>query len=176
MCSNLQKEKNYVMTINCVIIPETIEGVREIMDFCFRHHIRLAVVPAELNDGGIDPRLKTSKEYRRLIEDMIEAKKEGWPIFGSLEYLNTIYDFKRFDCYPTLTPHTYPDGSLFYPCQPSMKVPVNLLDAGSYTKALKMGIKEFGPLPKCRDRCHKACYIEPSKFIKNPFLLLKEHL
>ncbi len=175
-CSKLQKKKNFVMTVNCVIIPETISDVRDVMDFCFQHNIRLAIVPAELDNGGIDVRLINNEEYRRLIKDIIAAKKSGRPIFGSLKYLDTIYNFKRFDCYPTLTPHTYPDGSLFYPCQPMMKVAANLLETGSYEIALAQGINKYGTLPNCRDKCYKACYIEPSNIIKNPLLLIKENI
>ena len=175
-CSKLQKEKNFLMTINCVITPDTVGDVRQVMEFCFLHSIRFAPVPAVLEDGRFDSRLKNSEEYGRLIKDILEAKKKGRPVFGSFRYLDTIYDFKRFECYPTLTPHIYPDGSLFYPCQPLMMVAANLLDTGSYRKALARGIEKFGPLPMCAGKCHKACYIEPSNYIKNPFLLIKERI
>jgi MoaA/NifB/PqqE/SkfB family radical SAM enzyme len=175
-CSKLQKEKNFFMTINCVITPDTVDDVRQVMNFCFQHHIRFAPVPAVLADGSFDARLKKSAEYRGLVKDILEAKKRGFPVFGSLKYLDTIYDFKRFECYPTLTPHTYPDGSLFYPCQPLMMVAANLLNAGSYRKALALGKEKFGPLPMCTGKCHKACYIEPSNYLKNPLLLIKERI
>jgi MoaA/NifB/PqqE/SkfB family radical SAM enzyme len=175
-CSKLQKKKNFLMTVNCVITPDTVGDVRQVMEFCFQHSIRFALVPAVLEDGCFDARLKNSEEYRRLVKDILEAKKKGRPVFGSLKYLDTIYDFKQFDCYPTLTPHIYPDGSLFYPCQPLMTVAANLLDAGSYRKALALGTENFGPLPKCTGKCHKACYIEPSNYLKNPFLLIKERI
>lgn len=175
-CSKLQEKKKFSMVVNCVIIPETVNDVREVMDFCFVNNMRIAIVPAVLEDGGIDPKLKHNDSYRQLVEDIIKEKKRGRPIFGSHSYLNTIYDFKPFDCYPTLTPHTYPDGGLFYPCQPMQKVSTNLLEIGSYSKALKMGFDKFGPLPMCRNKCYKACYIEPSIYTKHPFLLFKENL
>jgi len=133
-------------------------------------------VPAVLEDGCFDARLKNSEEYRRLVKDILEEKKRGRPVFGSLKYLDTIYDFKQYDCYPMLTPHIYPDGSLFYPCQPLMTVAENLLEAGSYRIALARGIEKFGPLPMCTGKCHKACYIEPSNYLENPLLLIKERI
>ncbi len=173
-CAHLQKKKNFIMTINCVVIPETVRYVKEVMNFCFEHNMRFAIVPAELEGGEINDRLLDNKEYQGLIRDIIKAKKEGKPIFGSKKYLETILNFNPFECYPTLTPHIYPNGDLFYPCEPIQKVCGNILEAGSYKTALIRGIEKFGSLPFCKNKCYKACYIEPSIFIKNPSLLIEE--
>jgi MoaA/NifB/PqqE/SkfB family radical SAM enzyme len=173
-CARLQKKNNFLMTINCVITPETIRHGREVMHFCFEHNIRFATVPAELEDGKIDDLLQGNKEYQDFIDDILQYKKQGKPVFGTEKYYHIVREFKQFDCYPTLTPHIYPNGDLFYPCQPLGKIAANLLDTGSYRDALKIGISKFGNLPYCKNRCHKACYIEPSNYIKNPFMLIKE--
>jgi MoaA/NifB/PqqE/SkfB family radical SAM enzyme len=173
-CASLQKKKDFTLTVNCVVTPETVSDVREVMDFCFSNGIRLAVVPAELDGGEPDPMLKSNPEYRKLIKDIIEAKKQGMPVFGPLNYLNTIYDFKSFACFPLLTPHTYPNGDLFYPCQPSLKVAGNLLFIGSYKKALEIGSKKHGKFLGCGNKCHKACYIQPSTFLEHPTSVFKE--
>ena len=173
-CAKHQKDNNFIMTINCVVIPETVRYVKEVMKFCFEHNIRFAIVPAELEGGEINDHLLNNKEYQDLMRDILKAKKEGKPIFGSMKYLETILDFKPFECYPTLTPHVYPNGDLFYPCEPILKVGGNILEDGSYKTALIKGIEKFGPLPFCKNKCYKACYIEPSIFIKNPYLLIKE--
>lgn len=173
-CAKLQKEKNFTITINCVVADKTIRQAREVMNFCFANNIRFAIVPAEMDDGSVNPGLKNNAEYQRLIREVISSKEQGRPVFGSKEFLDTIYDFKRFNCYPTLIPHVYPNGDLFYPCQPLLKVAANLLETGSYKKALDEGMKKYGPLPKCKDRCHKACYIEPAIFLENPALVFKE--
>ncbi len=173
-CAKLQKDKNFIMTINCVVIPETVRYVKEVMNFSFEHNMRFAIVPAELEGGEINDRLLNNKEYQGLIRDIIKAKREGKPVFGSKKYLETILNFNPFECYPTLTPHIYPNGDLFYPCEPILKVGGNILEAGSYKTALIKGIEKFGPLPFCKNKCYKACYIEPSIFIKNPSLLIKE--
>jgi len=174
LCAKLQQKKDFLMTVNCVVTDKTIENARNVMDFCFKHNIRYAIVPGELHGGRINPKLKGNKQYQELIKDVIKAKEQGLPVFNSLKYLETVHDFKRFDCYPTLTPHVYPQGELFYPCQPLKEVAANLLELGSYKKALAVGIKKFGNLPMCKDRCHKACYIEPSHFLKEPSLIFKE--
>lgn len=173
-CAGLQKEKSFRMTVNCVLTPQTIPGAREVMEFCFEHGIRFAVVPAELEDGRINETLKNSGEYRLLLQDIIAAKKMNKPVFGSFPFLNTIRSYEPFDCFPTLTPHVYPNGDLFYPCEPAQKIAANLLEVGDYRKALRMGMEKHGPLPRCRNRCHKACYVEPSVLMKKPGTLLKE--
>ena len=172
-CANLQKEKKFLMTVNCVIIPQTISQVREVMNFCFKHGIKFAVVPAQLGDGMINKELKNNAKYQQLIRDIIVAKKKNKLVFGSFSFLNVLQGFKRFECFPTLTPHIYPNGDLFYPCEPLQKVATNLLEVGDYQKALKIGISKFGNLPMCKDKCYKACYVEPSMFVKNPLLAIR---
>lgn len=173
-CANLQKKMHFILTVNCVVTPETVFDAREVMDFCFSNDIRFAVVPAVLGGGKPDPRLKSNSEYRMLIKDIIEAKNKGMPVFGTLNYLRTIYDFKSFECFPLLTPHTYPNGDLFYPCQPRLNVAANLLYTGSYKMALETGSRIYGAFLGCGNKCHKTCYIEPSNFVQHPTFVFKE--
>jgi MoaA/NifB/PqqE/SkfB family radical SAM enzyme len=175
-CARLQKEKNYKMTINCVVLPQTVPHVKDVMNFCFEHDIRFAIVPAELDGGGIDNRLIDDKAYQRLIADIISAKEAGKPVFGTRKYLETILNFKPFRCYPTLTPHIYPNGDWFYPCEPLQKTGGNLMQIGSYGEALRRAVEKSGALPFCKNRCYKACYIEPSILMQHPLLIIKEAL
>jgi MoaA/NifB/PqqE/SkfB family radical SAM enzyme len=173
-CASLQKQKEFQMTVNCVVTPQLISQTREVMNFCFKHKINFAIVPAELEGGIINEELKNSNEYQQLLIDIIAAKKNNKPIFGSLSFLETIRKFKHFECFPTLTPHLYPNGDLFYPCEPLQKIAANLLEVGDYKKALKIGMEKFGNLPMCKNKCHKACYIEPSVLVKNPISVIRE--
>ena len=170
-CSKLQKGKNFTMTINSVVTKETIEDTRQVMDFCLQNNIRFAVVPAEFDNGEINTDLQNNKEYLKLIKDIIKKKKVNKLIFGSKKYFETILDFKKFDCYPNLIPHVYPNGDLLYPCEPLQSNTVNLLKAGSYKKAFTECVRKYGKLPNCKNKCHKACYIEPTNIIKNPLLI-----
>lgn len=171
-CAKLQKEKKFKMVINCVVTEKTIHYVKEVMDFCLEHNMKFAVVPASLSDGKINFELKNNESYKDLIKEIIKMKKDNKSIFNSLNYLNTIYDFKQFRCYPTLTPHVYPNGDLLYPCQPISEANINLLETESYEKALDIGIKKYGKPPKCKNRCYFACYIEPPNIINNPLSII----
>ncbi len=173
-CAKLQKEKDFIMTINCVVTEKSIQDAVKVMRFCNEHGIRFAIAPAEMDGGGINPSLSNNKRYEQLIKEIMKFKKHGKRIFGSQKYFKTIFKFKRFECYPTLTPHIYPNGDLLYPCEPLSKVALNLLKIGSYKKALKIGVEKYESMPTCQYKCYKACYIEPSIYIKNPFLVFKE--
>lgn len=173
-CAKLQNEKDFTMTVNCVITPDTLNETREVMGFCLENNISFSVVPGELDHGEIDLLLKDNKYYKQLIKDIIKQKeKDNKSIFGTKKYLKTILNFERFNCYPNLIPHVYPNGDLLYPCEPLQKLKVNLIKEGSYKKALQKCIANQ-PLPNCHNKCHKACYIEPSCFLHNPLLLLQE--
>lgn len=172
-CIGLQKEKGFVLTVNCVITPDSIDSVREVMDFCFQNNICFEAVPAFLKDGRPDKVLMGNEAYQSLIRDMIEAKRKGYPVVGSFLYLDHILHFKDFDCYPTLIPYVNPNGDLFYPCQPIGTVATNLLVCGSYEGALREGAIKHGGLPMCRQRCYKVGYIESSLAVKHPFSFFK---
>ena len=159
-CAKLQKKKNFQMTINCVVIPETINNAYKVMKFSFQNKINFAIVPAEFCGGEINMDLKNNTNYKQLIKDILKEKKKNKLIFGSQKYLETIQNFNKFDCYPNLIPHIYPNGDLLYPCEPLQNHRINLLEIGSYKKVMEKCIKEYGKLPKCKNKCHKACYID----------------
>jgi MoaA/NifB/PqqE/SkfB family radical SAM enzyme len=168
--NELKKKKGFDLTINCVVTKDSIKDVEDVMDFCFEHNINFAIAPAII--GFYAEKALDCEEYRHLIDKLIEYKKQGKPVFNSYNYLKIIRDFKEFKCHPLLTPHVYPDGSLFYPCQ-LLKKSVNLLEFGDYWKAVRAAREKFGPVPSCDNRCHMSCYTEPSIVAGNPINLIK---
>lgn len=173
-CSRLQREQQFTLTVNCVVTHENIEDTFGVMDYCFQNGIGFAVVPAELEYGYLDKKLVTSTNYRNLVKAISAYKRQGLPVFNSFLYLDYILNIREFTCYPTMLPHVYPNGNLFYPCQPMRKVAANILETNSYKKALKEGIRKHGAIPECRDRCYIACYIESSMSMKHPLRYLRE--
>ena len=77
-CAKHQKDNNFIMTINCVVIPETVRYVKEVMKFCFEHNIRFAIVPAELEGGEINDHLLNNKEYQDLMRNMSMKMRHPW--------------------------------------------------------------------------------------------------
>ncbi|MBT3324168.1 radical SAM protein [archaeon] len=170
IANSLKKKKGFEFVINCVVTEDSLLDAENVMNFCFQNKINFAVVPAMV---GVypDKDLLNSKAYRLFIDKIIAKKKNGNPVFNSYKYLQIIKNFKNFSCQPSLTPHVYPDGSLFYPCQ-LLKSKVNLLEIGDYDKAIQEGRRKFGGIPLCDNRCHLSCYIEPSLATKNPLNFL----
>ena len=160
-----------MLTINCVVTKDSLEDAEEVMDFCIKKNVNFAIVPAMVGCYP-DKDLFHNKKYQNLINKVISKKKQGKLIFNSYKSLEVMKNFKKFTCLPLLTPHLYPNGDLFYPCQ-LLKTKVNLLEIGDYKKAIKEGRKKFGSVPKCDNRCHLSCYIEPGAMTINPLNLLK---
>lgn len=174
-CLKLRKREGFSLTINCVITRESIDDTLGVMEYCLENDINFAVVPAELEYGYLDKALISSIGYRDLIKSIIRHKKDGLRVFNSFSYLDRILNFDEFTCYPMLMPHVYPNGDLFYPCQPMRHVAANMLRFNSYEDCLKEGIKKYGNVPKCKNRCYIACYIEPSIAIEHPLNLLRRN-
>jgi len=172
-CAGLQKEKDFVLTVNCVITPESIQSVREVMEFCFQHGIQFEGVPVALEGGWPNPGLMGNKDYQELVGEIIEAKRKGYPIIGSFLYFDHILDFKEFDCHPTLAPYVAPNGDIFYACPLIGTIRANLFECGSVERALKAlqeGIREHGGLPqKCGKRCFKVGNTETALAMRHPF-------
>src|SRR5258708_14698920 len=82
--------------------------------------------------------------------------------------LRAIRDCSRFECYSTTRPVVHPNGDLMYPCAPLGTVAANLLETGSYEKALALGLQKHGPVPYCDARCHIGCYMETSTSLTHP--------
>src|SRR6266436_244159 len=59
-----------------------------------------------------------------------------------------------FECYPTMFPRVYPNGDVFYPCEPLHKVAGNLLRDGSLKKIFARGKKVYGDIPPCQGVCY----------------------
>ncbi len=174
-CAALRKEKGFSMTVNFVITEDTIHSAREVMEFCFNHDIWITLGPEVRRREDMHTSFRNNEDYKRLIEDVIAAKKQGNPVLGSEKYLRTILEFTRFACYPTLTPRVFPNGDLFYPCPPGGTIAANILEEGSYKSSLNKGIEKYGPLPVyCSCNHYMNCYIDPPQFVKNPFLAFRE--
>jgi|MDTC01.3.fsa_nt_gb MoaA/NifB/PqqE/SkfB family radical SAM enzyme len=169
-CAGLQDEKDYTMTLNCVVTPDSIPEAHDVLDFCKEHGIQFAIVPAELKGGQFNPELKDNPKYKELISRVLDEKRGGAPVFGSRKYFETISEFKDFRCFPLLTPHIDHEGHLHYPCQTlGKRTSSSILELGSLEKAIEQGEEEHGGIPSCGNICHKACYIGPSIVVQNPF-------
>jgi MoaA/NifB/PqqE/SkfB family radical SAM enzyme len=153
-----QRRRHISLMVNCVITGETISDVYRVMEFCFRHDVVFAPVAAAA-DSLPDRELFARPDYQRLVRHIVELKRRGYPILGSIESTETLLLGRPFPCYATTLPHVYPNGDVFYPCQPLGRIGGNLLELGSIQAVYEEGERKFGPWKECWRGCALNCYV-----------------
>lgn len=173
LASAVREKHKFKLYFNVVITPENINDVHEVIDYCLKNKIGFTPLPEIV---AVYPReeLKGNKEYQELIQRIVNLKKAGCDILGTLGYLGGIKGFDKYHCLPTLLARVWPNGDLLYPCQKLHKVGGNLLELGDYARAIDEGRRRHGPLPNCDNRCHVGCYMDFSMCIQQPMLILRE--
>ncbi len=180
--ASLQKTGRFRLILNAVITPETLSGMDQLLAFCIKNAVAISFSPQSVNNL---PRyeLVTSAEYRAFIEKLIQLKKQGAPILGSLSYFKLLLDQTPYECYPTLIPRILPDGWLAYPCKPMEKAggeqggrAVNLLNVQTWDEAWKIATDRYGDVPTACVSCFQQCYMEPSLMQRHPVEYLMERL
>ena len=180
--ASLQKTHYFKLILNAVITPETLPGMDKLLAFCVENNAQISFSPQSVNNL---PRyeLVTSPEYRAFVEKIIQLKKQGAPILGSVSYFKTLIDQTPYECYPTLVPRIMPDGWLAYPCRPMEKAggeqggrAVNLLDVQTWDEAWRIATEKYGEVPTACVSCFQQCYAEPSLMQAHPLEYLTERL
>jgi len=175
-----QVEIGFRLVIHCVVTPETLSGSWHVLDFCTEHNITFSFSPQSVNNW---PRyeLLVSDEYRAFVARIIDLKRNGAPILGSLPYLGLMQDFGPYPCHPLLAPRVIPDGTLAYPCRPIERSDtahggraISLLDAGDWKEAVRGAARLYGLPPLTCGSCFQQCYAEPSLMQARPLALLRE--
>lgn len=163
------------MTINCVISPDTISDVYEVMDFCQENDFTFSCCTALTNDISQYSLLEDPK-YIALANHIIESKqKRALRINGSVESLQYTLKLKNFNCYPTLFARVYPNGDVYYPCVPLKTVGGNLFQTPSVKKIFARARERLGDVPDCRGRCHLYSNITSHLYVHNFWNLAKEY-
>jgi MoaA/NifB/PqqE/SkfB family radical SAM enzyme len=168
----LQKKKGFQINVNCVVSKDNLDDIPELMRFAKENKVRFTLCP-QLDEKGSpikDLNGKDKERYQNLINQILKDKGKNNAIFDIKPFLEHIKTFKKFDCYPSLTPRVYPNGDFIFPCPKLYKNKLNVLESGSWDKIRKFMEKEK---QACKKQCFLPCYIETSLLIKHPFSLLK---
>jgi MoaA/NifB/PqqE/SkfB family radical SAM enzyme len=142
------------ITISTVIEEWNIGEVERLLDWCSEQGFVFAAQSAQLEKM---PNLKLlqNARYQALVEKIIERRRSGeQAINGTPKTIDTLLRFRDFQCYPTLFPRVYPNGDVFYPCEPLRKVAGNLLRDGSLRKIFAQGKRIYGDIPPCQGICY----------------------
>lgn len=142
------------ITISTVIEEWNIGEIERVLDWCAQHGFVFATQTA-LKEKMPNLRLRQNPRYRALAEKIIARRRQSaQPINGTPKLLRTLLEFGDFTCFPTMFPRVYPNGDVFYPCEPLKKIGGNLLREGSFQKVFARGKKLYGDIPHCQGICY----------------------
>ncbi|HME13485.1 MAG TPA: radical SAM protein [Candidatus Acidoferrum sp.] len=142
------------ITISTVIEEWNIAEVRRLLDWCGEQGYVFAAQSAQLEKMPNLTLLK-NPQYHALVDTIIARRRAGsQAVNGTPRTIETLLRFGAFQCYPTMFPRVYPNGDVFYPCEPLRKVAGNLLKDGSLRKIFSRGKKIYGDIPPCQGVCY----------------------
>ncbi len=142
------------ITISTVIEEWNIGEVEKLLEWCGEEGFVFAAQSAQMEKMP-NLRLAQNPKYQALVDKIIERRRAGTqPINGTPRTIETLLRFREFQCYPTMFPRVYPNGNVFYPCEPLHKVAGNLLKDGSLRKIFARGKKKYGDIPPCAGICY----------------------
>jgi MoaA/NifB/PqqE/SkfB family radical SAM enzyme len=142
------------ITISTVIEEWNIGEVERLLDWCGEQDFVFAAQSAQMEKMPNLALLRNAR-YQALVDKIIERRRAGTQaINGTPKTIETLLRFRDFQCYPTMFPRVYPNGDVFYPCEPLRKIAGNLLRDGSLRKIFARGKKMYGEIPPCQGICY----------------------
>ncbi len=155
------------ITISTVIEEWNIAEIERILDYCGEQGFVFATQTA-LNEKMPNLALRQNPQYQALVAKIIERRRaRTQAINGTPKVLRTVLEFGDFQCFPTMFPRVYPNGDVFYPCEPLKKIGGNLLREGSFRKVFARGRKLYGDIPECKAICHLFGNVISSYYVKD---------
>jgi MoaA/NifB/PqqE/SkfB family radical SAM enzyme len=169
---NLQLAKSRMprpadITISSVIEEWNLDEIERILEYCREQGFVFSTQSA-LREKMPNLRLRQLPRYQALVQKIIERRRTGaQPINGTPKLLRTLLEFGDFQCFPTMFPRVYPNGDVFYPCEPLKKISGNLLCEGSFKKVFARGRRLYGDIPECRAICYLFGNVVSSYYVKD---------
>lgn len=142
------------VTISCVLEEWNIGEAERILEYCMATGHVFSVQSAQ---NGLHPdfSLLHNPRYRAFVDKLVRLREERKaPINGTPKLLRTVLEFGDFRCYPTMFPRVYPNGDVFYPCEPLRKIAGNVLEDGSFSQIFERGRRLYGEIPDCKSICY----------------------
>src|SRR5258708_27093438 len=105
-------------TLSTVIEQWNVGEVERLLDWGWEQGFVFAAQSAQMEKMPNLALLQNPK-YQALVDKIIERRRKGTqPINGTPRTIETLLRFGDFQCYPTMFPRVYPNGDVFYPCEP----------------------------------------------------------
>ncbi|MGH9453055.1 MAG: radical SAM protein [Terriglobia bacterium] len=155
------------ITVSTVIEEWNIREIERILDYCAEQGFVFSTQSA-LREKRPNLRLRQNPQYNALVQKIVERRRTAaQPINGTPKLLRTVLEFGDFQCFPTMFPRVYPNGDVFYPCEPLKTIGGNLLREGSFKKVFARGRKLYGDIPECKAICHLFGNVVSSYYVKD---------
>jgi MoaA/NifB/PqqE/SkfB family radical SAM enzyme len=164
------------ITISTVIEEWNIDEIERILDWAGEQGFVFATQSA-LHEKLPNLRLVANSRYLELARKIIERRRQNaQPINGTPRSIETLLRFGDFQCFPTMFPRVYPNGDVFYPCEPLKKIGGNLLREGSFDKVFARGRKLYGDIPPCQGICHLFGNVVSHYYVNDFWRLAGEYI
>jgi len=164
LLAEAHRRRGLKVIVNCVINPDNVGRVMDMVEFTAQRGFLLEVVPAN-EHGGVSPELTANPAYGELIDRLIELRRGGGAphLAGSTAYYRNLKTLRPFRCFPYGVPNIMPDGRLCTPCDISGQYGVNVLEHESLKAAVRASLPMLGAYPCRQGRCFKAGIMERSR-------------
>jgi hypothetical protein len=161
------------IVVSSVTTPDNLPDVAEVHRFAREHGFRHSVSP-QLVGVHPHPALRESAAYRALMDGLVQEKRAGGAVEGTVAYLEHLRDLAPFGCRPSTVLALSPAGEVFYPCLELGQVAGNLLDEPDLDAIRAAGRERFGPEPRCDPRCQSPCALGFALALSRPATMLDE--
>ena len=118
--------------------------------------------------------LTRNPAYRKFYDFLIEEKKKGADIHGSVPYLKYMRDFAPFSCRPFTMLVVDPMGRVFYPCLEIGHLLPPIQELPDLDALKEQGLRQFGPKPTCGNQCHSPCALGFAVMLAHPWSVIHE--
>lgn len=157
-----RKENLQLFTIT-VLTSKNLDDVDFVLDFCKREGVNMTFQPLydyKYAAKDLNSLVPNPEKFREAVQKIIDAKKNGYPVFNSNTYLKRLLKWPtktEMKCYASTFYCNVTPSGMIYPCS-------NLIGAKGVKghDGVKLGFKKaFLKLddPKCR-HCWTSCYNE----------------
>ncbi len=146
------------LMVNAVIRPGATSDARAVLDLCCDLGIWFCPVPQ--NQGpAMTAALAADADYAALVDLILQRKRAGHRITGSLRMNQRLLTGAPLDCRNTLKPHIDHDGRLFWPCKASVAIEPAQIDVLAFddVDALWAHAREQIDPTGFQDRCGARC-------------------
>ena len=140
----------FKLMVNTVILPGRVDEARQVLDLA--NDLGIWFCPVPMNVGPrIHDDLLSDPAYLDLARTILDRKRAGHRITGSLRLNRRLLFSEPLDCRNTLKPHVDFDGRLYWPCKACVHVEPEQID-----------VLQFDSVDALYD--HASHLIEPTRF------------